>query len=361
MRKPITKRARMIIAAAGAFVMSLSLAGCQIGGSTTGAVEKKAASDTITMMNYPDWMGSKEVDSFKEKTGYTIKQVSTPDGGDSAWVNIIRQNQGSYDMSLAGMKVAETLKTAGLLEDFDASKVKNLSNIDEKYVKAFPWGIPVEQGKIGIIYNKDEVKDPPTSWKDLFARAKEFSGKLLMPSYSSDVIDVALLATGHDLNTKNTADIDEAKQAVLGIKQYVKAFVDSDAASQVYDGSTSIAVVYDYDYASAKANGDKVGWVSPSEGMPGYIDGWVPLKGTANLNKVYQFMDFHLDKSNYADFINTTQASWLMPSVTDSLDKNLVDNEALNPETAGKTIYGTLQSADIQQAVASAWQEIQNS
>lgn len=50
-----------------------------------------------------------------------------------------------------------------------------------------------------------------------------------------------------------------------------------------------------------------------------------------------------------------------MPSVADSLDASLTKNEALNPETAGKTIYGTLQSAEIQQAVASAWQEIQNS
>lgn len=72
-------------------------------------------------------------------------------------------------------------------------------------------------------------------------------------------------------------------------------------------------------------------------------------------------MDFHLEKTNYADFINTTQASWIMQSVTDSLDESLTKNEALNPETAGKTIYGTLQSAEIQQAVASAWQEIQNS
>lgn len=352
---------KIIIAASGAVAMALSLCACQVGGSTSAPAESKAASDTITMMNYPDWIGENEASAFKDETGYTVKQVSTPDGGDSAWVNIIRQNSGSYDMSLAGMKVAETLDNVGLLEEFDASEVPNLKNIDSQYTEAFPWGIPVEQGKIGIIYNKELVSNPPTSWKELFEQAASYSGKLLMPSYSSDVIDVALLATGHDVNTTNVDDIEEAKQAVLDIKQYVKAFADSDAASQVYDGSAAIAVVYDYDYASAKANGDKVGWVSPSEGMPAYLDGWVPLKGTANLDKVYKLMDFHLEKTNYADFINTTQASWIMQSVTDSLDESLTKNEALNPETAGKTIYGTLQSAEIQQAVASAWQEIQNS
>ena len=137
---------KIIIAASGAVAMALSLCACQVGGSTSAPAESKAASDTITMMNYPDWIGENEASAFKDETGYTLKQVSTPDGGDSAWVNIIRQNSGSYDMSLAGMKVAETLDNAGLLEEFDASEVPNLKNIDSQYTEAFPWGIPVEQG-----------------------------------------------------------------------------------------------------------------------------------------------------------------------------------------------------------------------
>ena len=123
---------KIIIAASGAVAMALSLCACQVGGSTSAPAESKAASDTITMMNYPDWIGENEASAFKDETGYTLKQVSTPDGGDSAWVNIIRQNSGSYDMSLAGMKVAETLDNAGLLEEFDASEVPNLKNIDSQ-------------------------------------------------------------------------------------------------------------------------------------------------------------------------------------------------------------------------------------
>lgn len=130
---------KIIIAASGAVAMALSLCACQVGGSTSAPAESKAASDTITMMNYPDWIGENEASAFKDETGYTLKQVSTPDGGDSAWVNIIRQNSGSYDMSLAGMKVAETLDNAGLLEEFDASEVPNLKNIDSQYTEAFPW------------------------------------------------------------------------------------------------------------------------------------------------------------------------------------------------------------------------------
>lgn len=76
---------KIIIAASGAVAMALSLCACQVGGSTSAPAESKAASDTITMMNYPDWIGENEASAFKDETGYTLKQVSTPDGGDSAW------------------------------------------------------------------------------------------------------------------------------------------------------------------------------------------------------------------------------------------------------------------------------------
>lgn len=352
---------KIIIAASGAVAMALSLCACQVGGSTSAPAESKAASDTITMMNYPDWIGENEASAFKDETGYTLKQVSTPDGGDSAWVNIIRQNSGSYDMSLAGMKVAETLDNAGLLEEFDASEVPNLKNIDSQYTEAFPWGIPVEQGKIGIIYNKELVSNPPTSWKELFEQAASYSGKLLMPSYSSDVIDVALPATGHDVTPPMWTILKKPSRPCSissNMSRRLRIRTPPARSMTVPRPSRSFTTTITHLPKPTATRSD--GCRRAKACLHTSMD-WVPLKGTANLDKVYKLMDFHLEKTNYADFINTTQASWIMQSVTDSLDESLTKNEALNPETAGKTIYGTLQSAEIQQAVASAWQEIQNS
>ena len=65
----------------------------------------------------------------------------------------------------------------------------------------------------------------------------------------------------------------------------------------------------------------------------------------------------------YQPYVNGTGAHLtVVPADTENFQINFdAFEQALNPETAGKTIYGTLQSAEIQQAVASAWQEIQNS
>lgn len=341
--------------AAGASLALFGLAGCADAGSSSGGPD----GGSITMLNYEGWMGENETTSFAEQTGITVEELPTPDGGNSAWISTLTQNKGAYDLSLAGNNVATQLQQNGLLAEFDPSRVPNLSNVPSEYREAFPYGIPVEQGKIGFMYNSELLPDPPRSWKELFEGADELSGKLLFPAYDGDVIEAALLACGYDMNTDNLDEIDEAKDAVIAIKPHIKAFVDSGAPSQVIDGTAVLAVAYDYDYAAAASESDKVAWIAPEEGMPAYLDGWVPLADSDNLDDVYEFMNFHLDPENYADFINTTWASWIMPDVEDLLDEEVASCEALKPEQSAKVIYAII-TPEISEANAAAWQEIQN-
>lgn len=332
------------------------LTGCS---SSDGGSAGDGSSGKIVMLNYEGWMGENEVTAFKEASGIDVEELPTPDGGDSAWINTISQNKGSYDLALAGINVSKKLKDNGLLADFDASKVPNLSKIPAEFTEAFPYGIPVEQGKIGFMYNKELLPDPPKSWKELFSGAEGLSGKLLFPAYDSDIIAAGLLANDLDISTENLDDIEVAKQAVIAIKPHIKAFVDAGAPAQVIDGSAVLAVAYDYDYASAASESDTVAWIAPSEGMPAYLDGWVPLADSTNLDAVYEFMNFHLEGDQYADFINTTWASWIMPDVESLLLPEIAENEALQLEQSSEVIYH-MTTAEIQQANSAAWQEIQN-
>lgn len=328
-------------------------------GCASGEDAGSSQGGSLTMLNYEGWMGEGEVSRFAEQTGVSVEELPTPDGGNSAWISTLTQNKGSYDLTLAGNNVASQLQKNGLLADFDDSKVPNLKNIPAEYREAFPYGIPVEQGKIGFMYNTELLPDPPKSWKELFEGAATLSGKLLFPAYDGDVVEAGLLACGYDINTDDLDHIKEAKEAVIAIKPHIKAFVDSGAPSQVVDGSAALAVAYDYDYASAAAESDKVAWIAPEEGMPAYLDGWVPLAGSTSLDAVYEFMNFHLDPENYADFINTTWASWVMPDVEDLLDEDVAACEALKPEQDAKVIYAII-TPEISEANAAAWQEIQN-
>ena len=85
----------------------------------------------------------------------------------------------------------------------------------------------------------------------------------------------------------------------------------------------------------------------------------MPLAGSQNLDAVYEFMDFALEPENYANFINTTWASWVMSSVKDLLDEQIAGCVALDPEQSDNVEYADITS-EVSQANAAAWQEIQN-
>lgn len=364
--RAIDRRTFMRLSASAALMALLggSLTGCGSSGkSGTSSAGSGDAADlsgiTLGMLNYEGWIGENEVDAFQDQTGCIVKQYATPDGGDSAWVNKISKGAGTYDFTLAGIKVATTLHDNDLLADFDASKVPNIANIPQKFLDAYPYGIPVEQGKVGFIYDKDKLPNPPKTWAELFANSSQYSGKLVFPNFDTDVIDAALMSLGLDINTDNVDDIEKAKNAVIEIKGDIKAFLDSGGAAAVADGSALICIGYDYEYAATAPDADNLAWLVPEEGTFGYLDGWVPLKDSENLDAVYEFMNFHLDQDNYVDFINTTAASWLMEDIAGDLDEGIGDCEALDPDKSEVT-YQKSVSKEITKKISSAFQEIQN-
>ena len=335
-----------------------SMSGCSSSSSSSSEEDGDLSGITLGMLNYEGWMGETEVDAFEDETGCAIEQYATPDGGDSAWVSKISQAEGAYDFALAGIQVADALNENGLLAEFDESLVPNLANIPDEYKEAYPYGIPVEQGKLGFIYNTELMETPPQSWAELFANAADYSGALVLPNFDSDVIDCGLMALGIDINTEDLDDIEAAKQAVIDIKPHIKAFLDSGAAEAVADGSATIAVAYDYDFAYVAPDAANIAWFVPEEGTFGYLDGWVPLADSENLDAVYEFMDFHLETENYVDFINTTWASWLMDGIADELDESIGSCEALDPSLASVTYQQPL-PAEVTAEITAAFQEIQ--
>jgi spermidine/putrescine transport system substrate-binding protein len=351
---------RGFVAGAGAVSLAGLLAACSSGGS--GSTQLSAsAKQTLTMLNYEGWMGAKTVSGFKKQhAAVTIKQSDLPSGGGGAITTLVRQNPTAYDFALLGNGSAEAVSKAGVLADFDASKVPNLKNIPEQFRKAYPWGMPLEQGKVGIIYRKDLVTEPPTSWKDLFDRIPDdLAGKVVLPDYDVDVLSIGMLALGYDINSTVEAESRAAADLVIKVKPHVKAFLGSDRIKTLKSGSATVAVGYDYDTAGVLGKDDTIGWVAPSEGLPAYLDGWTVFGKSEHKAAVYEFMNFLLEPANYADFIDTTGASYLMPTAKSLISADISGNEALALDLSTAIVYEATTSGKFRTFRANLWSEIE--
>lgn len=347
------KTLRVLSAASACVALGAALSAC-------GGGSGDADSVTLKFLNYGDWVGETEIADFEAANpGIKIEQFALPDGGSSALAAQLAKDKGVYDLVAVGNATAARLEAGNLLADFDPATVPNLANMPQEYRAEFPWGIPTDLGKVGIIYDKEKVPNPPKSWKELFDNADQWTGKIVLPDYDLDVQAIALLSLGYDINTTDSGELAEAEAKIKEIKPHLLAFQRTGQAKSVTDGSALIAV--GYDYAFAGADDPSLGWVSPTEGTPGYIEGVALLPGSKHTEEALLFLDSRLEPETYGGFINNTGASYLMPAAEQFLEPRILENPALQQNTASKFLAEKFLSAEDTEARAKMWNRIKAS
>lgn len=345
---------RGVSAVAATAIIGLTAMGCSGGGS-----DSAGGDVTLKFLNYGDWVGETEIADFeKANPGIKIEEQALPEGGSSALAAQLANNEGAYDLVAVGNATAGRLEAAGTLDEFDPASVPNLKNIPEEYQDQFPWGVPTDLGKTGILYNTETISDPPKTWKDLFERSDEWSGKILFPDYDIDVQSVALLALGYDISTEDEGELAEAEDLITGIKPDLLAF-GGEAAKRLADGSADIIVGHDYDYASVDR--ETVGWIAPTEGTPGYIEGVVVAPGTEHAEEALAFLDHRMDPEVYAGFIENTGASPIMPDAEQYMSEEILSNPALMEDPDSPFVSLKFISAEATQARTEMWNRIKAS
>jgi len=124
------------------------------------------------------------------------------------------------------------------------------------------------------------------------------------------------------------------KKALLKIKPYLQAFLGTNVGRGLIDGSTVIAMDWDFDVALNKQKQPKIEWVNPSEGMTAYLEGWMAVKGTKYLPLIEEFMNFALGPKQYASFVNTTGSAYVEPAARQYIEKALATSPIIAPDPA---------------------------
>lgn len=85
---------------------------------------------------------------------------------------------------------------ADMWDPIDPALVPNIENVVAKYRRPDDKGVGFQMSAIGILYNKDLVSEPPTSWTDLWS--EKYRGKVTMFDYDTRMMVVASLLNGGD-------------------------------------------------------------------------------------------------------------------------------------------------------------------
>lgn len=251
------------------------------------------AQETISVYNWGDYIDAEVLDLFEEETG--IKVIyETYETNEDMYAKIAMGGS-SYDVIFPSDYMIDRMIGENLLQKIDWTHVPNAANIDsrflhEDYDPEAAYSIPYTWGTMGILYNRETVEEIPTSWETLMDDT--YAMDMLMLNSPRDTLAIALVMCGHDLNSVDPGDLEDAKNLLIEQKPMVLAYVVDEVKDKMIAGEASVALVWSGDATFCMSESDELNYVVPQEGSNVFYDSMCIPANARNVSGAEKFIDF---------------------------------------------------------------------
>jgi putative spermidine/putrescine transport system substrate-binding protein len=225
----------------------------------------------------------------------------------------------------------------GLVEKVGRSKLTHAKDLYEVAFEPGDFGIGFGIAGYGLYYNTKAFADnkwvPPTSWLDLFR--PELKGKVSVHNIAN-ANGLFLLLALNKIAGGTEANVEPGFARVKELAAHVVTFDKFGETPTLIQQGTTVIGTWNIDrVVNLAATGVPVTFVAPKEGSWGIKEVITVVKGRPNRDLAYKFIDLMLSPEEQ---VNTAKFIGLGP----------VNRKAqLDPETAGKVIYGPEQIAKL--------------
>ena len=344
--------------------LTVMITGCgKKGDSSGGEVNKSSSNNTLTVLNYGEYIDRDVLDTFEEETGIKVlyEEATTPEEMYAKYVG----GAINYDLICTSDYMIERMINEDLLQEIDFDSMEYFENMDEKYIelsKTFDpenkYSIPYFFGTIGLLYNTKYVEEVPDSWDVLFNG--EYAGDIIMQNSIRDALMCALKYKGYSLNTTDRSEIDECFDILNHQKKDVEAYFVDEVREEMVSENGKIAVCYSGEAYLANEYNEDLEYVVPKEGTNLWIDSWCMTKSCENTEAATKFLDF-LCREDIA-YLNFEEIYYPTPNkvVFEELDEEEQNDPLIFPSDEAienSEVYKTLDD-ETTEYLSKKWKEL---
>lgn len=205
-----------------------------------------------------------------------------------------------YDLMSVSADASPILIAAGLVDPVDTTRITNWDAVYDSFradasinAEGQVWGVPLQWSANPFIYRTDMIATAPTSITELWK--PEYAGKVGMWDDKSSLYNTARMlgiADPFDMSDEELATV-EAK--LLEQKPLVRKYWSTSGELTNLMASGEIYISYTWGglmLGELEKLGIPVAEFSPEEGVDGWIDNWMLVKGTPNTDCAYAYMDY---------------------------------------------------------------------
>lgn len=293
-----------------------------------------ASKPTITVYNWEDYICPEAVDLFTEETGIDVKYVRFTTN-EEMYIKLSKGGT-AYDVAFPSDYMIERMITNDMLMPLEHESMPNFSNTAQwlqnpDYDPGSKYSAPYMWGTVGILYNTTMTSGEIDSWASMWDT--QYKRNVLMMDSVRDSLGVTLCYLGHDLNTRDQAQLEAARDKLIEQRSsgVLLAYGVDEIKDKMANGEAAMGLVWSGDAITSIDINPDLAYCVPKEGSNIWADGMVIPKNCKNYEGAMQFINFMMRPDIAA--MNSEYIGYSTPNdaALELLDEELVNNPTFNP------------------------------
>lgn len=266
--------------------------------------------EELNLFAWSEYVPAKVIKNFTKETGIKVN-YETFASGEEMLAKLLAGGT-SYDIIQPCDYIIEGLIKNNKIVPLDYSKIPNFKNIlpefkNMAYDPDQKFTVPYMVGSVGIIVNTEKVKEPVTSYADLFSG--KYKNRIVLLDDARELYVAALYTLGKDLNDITPENIAAANPILKKWFSQVRVFDSDSPKTALFNGDVSVGLIWSGEaailwrtekrfegkkYKVTPLKDKKYQYVLPKEGAHYFVDILAIPEGAKNINAAHKFIDYIL-------------------------------------------------------------------
>jgi spermidine/putrescine-binding protein len=292
----------------------------------------------LLLYNWSEYMDPDLLTAFGEEHGISATEDNYT--SNEALLAQIRAGGADYDVIIPSDYMVEIMADEGLLLPLDEDAIPNAANVDEDFASPpydpdLTYSLPYQWGTTGIGVDLEATgPDPEPTWGWLFDPDMAGSLSISMLDDPRETMGAALYYLGHDPNTQDEDELQEAADLIAGA-DWVTTFTSDQYSELLLTGETVVGHGYSGNFLDSFSGADdpeRYAYLIPEEGATIWTDNMAILADAAHPCTAHAFIDFILDAENGAQLTNWTSYASPNAAATEFIEEEVLEDPAIYPD-----------------------------
>jgi len=265
------------------------------------------AQGTLRVLAWPGYADPDVVRAFEQRSGARV-EVTTIESDDVMWQKLSANRAEDFDVFAVNTAELQRYIRADLVVPIDTRAVPNTARQLPRFrnLKGIPgltqgnrvYAIPYTYSEMGLIYDRQQVKEPPTTLRALWE--PRYQGKVLLYNGSTHNFSLAAMAMGD----RTPFYLDErewpaAVEQLIALRRNAMGYYGQPEESVEMFMAGHAALMF-ANYGSQqlqllKSAGADVGYAIAREGALAWLDCWAITRGAKDLGLAQAWINFFLE------------------------------------------------------------------